>query len=248
MRPVVAVYSSFLQRGYDQLIHDCSIHPRHIVLGVDRAGLVGEDGETHQGVFDCAFLSAIPGAEIYSPATYAQLELCLNEAIFDGSGLCAVRYPRGSRPDIMEYYDSPSIDPFYIDGGNRDILLVTYGRIYGEVSLAHNNLTSSRADVPSGVSLLKLTRVWPPEQAALDIAAGYKHIIFIEEGIRSGGIGEHFLSRLVTGGYKGGFTIRAIEDRFVPPGSVRQQMKLLGLDAEAIQCTIHDAQRTIKPS
>lgn len=95
MIPVFCVYSSFLQRGYDQLLHDLAIDNRHAVICVDRAGLVGEDGETHQGVFDAAFLSQIPHITVYSPEGYEELRLCLQKAVFETEGLVAVRYPRG---------------------------------------------------------------------------------------------------------------------------------------------------------
>ena len=94
--PVFAVYSTFLQRAYDQLIHDVAIGKLHVVLGVDRAGIVGEDGETHQGLFDVPMLTSIPNTVIYSPSCYEELRLCLKKAIYANKGLVAVRYPRGA--------------------------------------------------------------------------------------------------------------------------------------------------------
>ena len=91
MIPVFCVYSSFLQRGYDQILHDLAIDGRHAVLCIDRAGLVGEDGETHQGIFDAAFLSQVPRITVYSPEGYDELRLCLEKALFDEPGLVAVR-------------------------------------------------------------------------------------------------------------------------------------------------------------
>ena len=91
MIPVFAVYSTFLQRSYDQLIHDVAIGGLHVVLGIDRAGIVGEDGETHQGTFDVPMLTSVPGTTIYSPACYDELKLCLKKAIYEDTGLTAVR-------------------------------------------------------------------------------------------------------------------------------------------------------------
>ena len=228
--PVFAVYSSFLQRGYDQLIHDCYIHPQHVVLAVDRAGLVGEDGETHHGVFDCAFLSSIPGACIYAPATYQELQLCLEEALYQNKGLCAVRYPRGAQPLLAAEYVTNGIDAALTGPGRGRTLLVTYGRLYGEASRAHQAL----GEQEEKASLLKLTRVWPLEEAAVEAALAFDRVLFLEEGIRSGGIGEHFALALMERGYRGRIQIRAIDNRFIPQGSVEEQLQLVGLDAASI--------------
>ncbi|MDR2909499.1 MAG: 1-deoxy-D-xylulose-5-phosphate synthase [Oscillospiraceae bacterium] len=225
--PVMAVYSTFLQRGYDQLLHDCAIDRRHIVLAVDRAGLVGEDGETHQGIFDCAFLSTVPGAAIYSPVSYKELELCLGEAVA-GEGIQAVRYPRGGQCE-PDKFDRPTAASIHIDSGSRETLIVTYGRIFAQVAEARRTL-------PGGdrVSIIRMTKIWPLDKGVLGIAARYERIIFVEEGISAGGIGEHFLARLSLGGYRGKTMLRAIENRFVPQGTVAWQMKTLRLDAGSL--------------
>ena len=235
--PVFAVYSSFLQRGYDQLIHDCAIHPQHVVLAIDRAGLVGEDGETHQGVFDCAFLSSIPGTTIYAPATYGELQLCLEEALYRNQGLCAVRYPRGSQPSLEPAYRTDCTDFRLLGPRQGKTLLVTYGRLYGEVSQAHKTLSLGGEDI----SLLKLTRVWPLEKDVVEVAMGFDRILFLEEGIRWGGIGEHFALALMEGGYGGKVFIRAIDNRFIPQGTVEEQLELVGLNAASIVNMVIDS-------
>lgn len=92
---MVAVYSTFLQRAYDMLLHDVALDRLHVVLAVDRAGLVGEDGETHQGVFDVSYLNSVPGMRVYAPANFAELKAMLEEAVLRWDGPAAVRYPRG---------------------------------------------------------------------------------------------------------------------------------------------------------
>ncbi|MCL2579466.1 MAG: 1-deoxy-D-xylulose-5-phosphate synthase [Oscillospiraceae bacterium] len=228
LKPVLAVFSTFLQRGYDQLIHDCAIEPKDIVLAVDRAGLVGEDGETHQGIFDAAYLTGVPGLQIYSPATYRELEHCIAEAICQ-PGISAVRYPRGGQPTYLPEYTFDRLDPVHLDCGDN-ILIVSYGRIFEQVSLAHKALSERGVNA----SLLKLTKIWPLEEKALAIARAHKTVLFVEEGIRSGGVGEHMIASLALGGYKGKLGLRAIDNRFVPAGSVPEQMKLLGLDAASL--------------
>ena len=100
MLPVFAVYSTFLQRGYDQLIHDVALDGLHVVLGVDRAGLVGADGETHHGCFDALFLPQIPGMTVLCPASFSELRTMLRQAVLERKGPVAVRYPRGGRGPV----------------------------------------------------------------------------------------------------------------------------------------------------
>ena len=108
MIPVFAVYSTFLQRCYDQLVHDAALQGEKIVLAIDRAGFVGEDGETHQGILDVAFLNTIPKITVYSPSSFKELKACLSKAVYKDDGVVAVRYPRGcevSLPEDYEYND-----------------------------------------------------------------------------------------------------------------------------------------------
>ncbi len=99
---MVAVYSTFLQRAYDMLLHDVALDRLHVVLAVDRAGLVGEDGETHHGVFDVSYLNSVPGMRVYAPANFAELKAMLEEAVLRWDGPAAVRYPRGGEGGVPE--------------------------------------------------------------------------------------------------------------------------------------------------
>lgn len=233
MIPVFAVYSSFLQRAYDQVLHDCSIEQRHVVFAVDRAGFVGEDGETHHGLFDCAYLSTIPHIAIYSPATYRELRYCLKKALYIEKGVVALRYPRGSQASIPEAFAQVTGDYAYTPGAG--ILLVTYGRQIAEVSAACELLKADGMEP----GILKLTKVFPINPDALEIAAEYHHIVFAEEGIRTGGIGGHFLSMLVQNGFKGGFTHCAADD-FIPQGTVYSQLRAAGLDRVSISAVVRN--------
>ena len=221
-RPVFAVYSTFLQRAFDQLIHDTAIANLHVVLGVDRAGLVGEDGETHQGIFDIPLLSAIPGCRIYSPATYDELKLCLNAALYRDRSLTAVRYPRGQ--EEPEFPLAPDINYTHIPGSG--ILAVTYGRIAGAAFRAAEQL--KHEGIPCG--LLKLTTVFPIADEIVKIAMQYDAVCFFEEGSRSGGIGEKFAAKLFENDYRGRFRCQAI-DGFVPQAAVEICLEQCGFTA-----------------
>lgn len=219
MIPFFVVYSSFLQRAYDQIIHDAAIAALPLKLLVDRAGIVGEDGETHQGIFDVAFLTTVPGIKVWSPAGYKELSRCIREAAENG-GLTAVRYPRGGEsegaPDCAGEYCLEK------RGGER--LLITYGRIYSEASAAELKNTD----------LLRLKLIFPLSDELISLISGYKEVHFFEEGIRSGGIAEHLASRLAENNFAGEYRIHAINS-FVPASSVTSALRNYGLDRQSME-------------
>ncbi len=227
MRPVFAVYSSFLQRGYDQVIHDASIEQRHVVLAVDHAGIVGRDGETHQGIFDVSFLLNIPGITLDSPCGYAELCSCMQHALYNCTGVAAVRYPKGRETMDSSAYAG---DFFHIPAEGADTLVVTYGRLFENVYTAVQKAKS----MGKAVSILKLTRLAPFPEQALQEALAYRRILFFEEGMQTGGVAEHMLAELYARGFRGEYEITAIRDEFVPQASPERAMKKLGLDAESM--------------
>ncbi len=230
MLPVFAVYSTFLQRGFDQLIHDAAIEQQHVLLAVDRAGLVGDDGETHQGMFDAAFLSQIPGTTVYSPATFADLRYAMQKALYETDGLVAVRYPRGGEPTFSPKLPEEPAEWLHLKYGG-ETLVISYGREFREVYRAAQSL----AERGKPVDLLKLHQIAPLPEACIALAKRYRTILFVEEGIRSGGIGEHFLSRLSDAGYIGRMTIQAVENPFLPQMSVASALHRCGLDSDTLE-------------
>ncbi len=227
MIPVFCVYSSFLQRAYDQVIHDLSIDRKHVVLCVDRAGIVGEDGETHQGLFDVGYLSQIPGITVYSPEGYEEARLCLDQAVLEDEGVACVRYPRGG--DKRVHNLAPALNfQFISHGGNT--LVISYGRVFSNCWSA---VEAVREEIP--VSLLKITRISPLDPKIADIAVNFERVLFVEEGIRCGGIGEQLSALLLERGYRGQFRIRAVENRFVPQGDIPSLLAALKMDAPGIE-------------
>lgn len=221
MLPVFAVYSTFLQRGYDQIIHDCAIENTHITLAVDRAGFVGEDGETHQGVFDVAMISHIPNTTIYSPACFEELRRCLKTAIYDTKGVAAVRYPKGS-----EYRSFlPPAGDFAYSGRKRRTLAVSYGRISAWLD---------EAAKAAGTDWLRLLKISPLPERAVEIAMAYDKIVFFEEGILSGGIAERLCAALALRGCKGAFEMVGVEGTFVPAATAEEQLEMFGLDRDSM--------------
>lgn len=196
--PFFAVYSTFLQRAYDQIIHDVAIQGNHVVFCVDRAGFVGSDGETHNGLFDVGFLNTVPGLTIYSPDTFAQLELCM-EAALAADGPVAVRYPRGGETAAGNGSDSCTYT--YLENGS-DTLAVCYGRLSSNVYRAAESLKGEGADV----AFLKFVKIKPICEDAVNIIMCYKKIVFFEEAAKPGSIGETLGELLAERGYCGKYS------------------------------------------
>lgn len=231
MKPVFAVYSSFLQRAYDMLIHDIALSGEHVVLGVDRAGLVGADGETHQGAFDVGYLRSVPGMRLWAPANYAELKSLLRRALAE-TGPVALRYPRGGEGDFRD--DTTDRDALLLRPG-RDLTLVSYGVLINEV-LAAAALLEAR-----GVSaaVVKLNRLDAPDFApALDSLRETGRLILAEDSARAGGLGTVLLAELE----RRGVPLKAhrlldLGDGVVPQGSVAELRRRLGQDAASITAT-----------
>ncbi|MEE1057008.1 MAG: 1-deoxy-D-xylulose-5-phosphate synthase [Acutalibacteraceae bacterium] len=233
--PFFAVYSTFLQRGIDQIIHDIAMQNLHVIFAIDRAGLVGEDGETHQGVFDVALLNSVPNLTIYSPTYFDELEAAMDIAVSSEGGPIAIRYPRGTEPYIpKDFVCTDNSFSIYGDEKNSDILVITYGKIFSNACEALELLKNRKINI----CILKLNRIKPIPTEALEFAIKYKNIFFFEEGMATGGVGEHFLNKINYRGYNGKFNLTAIDDIFVKHAKVDSLLKKLGLDAEGMVKTI----------
>lgn len=229
MLPVFAVYSTFLQRGFDQIVHDCAIENTHVTLAVDRAGFTGEDGETHQGIFDAAMMASIPNTTVFSPASAEELRLCLSEALYNTDGIAAVRYPKGGESGSVE----PSVSWDW-SGKRGGTLAVSYGRLSANMTAAARE--ASQRGEP--VDWLRLVRISPIPEEALRTSLSYKRVVFFEEGILQGGIGERFGAALLEMGYSGGFEVVGVDGQFVPAGTVAQQLELFGLDRASMSARL----------
>ncbi len=231
--PVFAVYSTFLQRSYDQILHDAALQKLHIVLAIDRAGIVGEDGETHQGIFDAAFLNTIPGVTLYSPSSFAELREMLYTAVYSTPSVAAVRYPRGSELYLPDGYEYKGEDFSLVGDKDAKILVVTYGRIFSYACRAAESLSEQGKDV----CILKLNKVIPLSEDMILAAKKYDKVFFFEEGIRHGGIGETFGLMLYQSGFSGSYKLTAI-DNYVKQAKCAAALHYLKLDAEGIEDVI----------
>ena len=239
--PIFAVYSTFLQRAYDQILNDTSIINHHIVLAIDRAGVVPDDGETHQGIFDVPFLNTIPHVTIYSPSCFAELKINLKQALYDVTGIAAVRYPKGGElPGAEEYV--PDYKPYsLLSAVDAEVLLVTYGRLYFHVQEAADQLTREG----TAVSVLKITRIAPLDDDCIALAMPFKRVIFFEEGSRSGGVAERFGVQLMQDQFTGSYEIHAIE-QFLSACTVDSGLQRVGLDVDGILHAVRQTPHAVR--
>ena len=229
MKPIFAVYSTFLQRAYDMLIEDVGLMKLHVVFAVDRAGLVGRDGTTHQGSFDIAYLSSVPGMKIYAPASFAELRSMLKHAVEEETGPVAVRYPRGGEG---AYTDDSSAEDAVVLSEGRDLTLVCHGILTNEAISAVRELEKA------GISaeLVKLNRVFPlPEETVLASLRKTGRLLSVDEACRQGSVG----AQILTAAAENGIALRGVRrldlgTGIVTHGQVEALRSRLGLDAAGI--------------
>ena len=227
MKPFFVVYSSFLQRSYDQILHDVGISKLPVKICVDRAGFVGEDGCTHQGLFDVPFLTTVPDMTVFSPASFSELAGTVKLAN-DFETPVAVRYPRGICNDEELFtYTGEDYDIFKSDS---DTVCLTYGRISYNVYKA--------AYLDEKVDFIKLNKIFPIEDQVIKLLAQYKKVYVFEEGMKDGSVGEKIIAALSKIGFKGDFTHIAVDGQYVNSASVDSQIKCFGLDVDSIKNTL----------
>ena len=229
MTPVFAVYSTFLQRSYDMLLHDVALQGLHVVLAVDRAGLVGEDGETHHGLFDPAFLDTIPGMTVLCPASFAELRDMLEYAVYEVKGPVAIRYPRGGEG---AYQDGAPRRPAVLLREGTDLTLAGCGTLVNELLDCADRLAADgiRAEV------VKLNTITPlPLELVARSVKKTGRLLVAEEGAEMGGIGQRIAAGLLAAGVPvQGLALASTGRGFVTHGTIPQLRRLCGLDGESL--------------
>ena len=237
MLPVFAVYSTFVQRCADQLIHDGALQRQKMIVAVDRAGFVGEDGETHQGLFDVSLLQSLPNTTVYSPATYWEMGRAFYNAIYKDNNLVVIRYPRGRMPENSEFSELKSSDFEIIGDENAKIAIVTYGRLFFNAVEA----VKIAGESYDNVKIIKLNRIKPLPENAVEAAIGCEKVLFFEEGMKGGGIGEKFGCDLLIKGFGGKYRLTAVEDEFVAHASVSSLMEKYSMSPSAMARILKEA-------
>lgn len=228
--PVYAVYSTFLQRAFDQLCEDIAMQNIHAVIAIDRAGIVPGDGITHQGIFDVSLLSSIPGVTLYAPETYEELKVCLERCV-SGVGLCALRYPKGEEGCYDRAQFFPVEQDMAVSGGEgaADVVILTYGRLTRHAAIAAQQLAGTYK-----VRVVKLLRVLPLELEKIASLCRDVAIVYVlEEGVRSGGVGEAVAAYFARDEKLPPVHIRCVEG-FLPHGDMESLFRLCGFLPEQI--------------
>lgn len=232
LRPVCAIYSTFLQRSYDMIVHDVALQNLPVVFAIDRAGLTGEDGETHHGVFDGLFLPQIPGLRVYCPSSYAELEKMLEDALAQSDGPVAIRYPRGSEGN----YRGLSTGDAEIIREGTDITVCTHGVIINQV------LDAARLCESKGVSVevVKLNVISPlPKEPVISSVKKTGRFLAVEELLDEGSTGRRILSELILSNVSiKSARLKNLGDDFIPHGNVNDLITEYGLDAASIASAI----------
>ena len=241
--PVCNIYSSFAQRSYDNVIHDVAINKLHVVMCLDRAGIVGEDGPTHHGVFDMPSLRTIPNLTIASPMNEAELRRLMYTAIECQNGPFVIRYPRGN--GVMVDWQCP-LEALPIGKGrlvseeknntptNKHMAILSMGPLGNTVQNAINAIAQEQdnAYLPAHYDMRFLKPL--DEEIMKMVAEKYDHIITIEDGSLNGGFGSAILEWLADNGFSKKVTRLGIPDKFIEHGAPAQLYKLVGLDVESI--------------
>jgi len=231
IKPVVVIYSTFLQRSYDQIIHDVALQKLHVVLAIDRAGIVGEDGETHQGIYDLSYLSHIPNLAIAAPCDYDEFEKLIDYAVTKHDGPIAIRYPRGSGKRLLS-------QPYALQYGKgvklrtgEDLTIVAVGNMV-EVAMQTADLLEKKgihAEVINGRFIKPLD-----SRIILDSAVKTGVVATIEDNCVRGGFGSSILELLNKSGFKGNTGVYGFPDEAIGQGLRKQLFVKYGLDAESL--------------
>ena len=240
--PVVAIYSSFLQRAYDEMITDCCFMNSHVIFAIDRAGFVGNDGHTHHGLLDISYLNSMVNMTVLSPRDYTDLKRCLTYAVESVKGPVAIRYPRGASPfeaegPLYKEIEDLTLPHVVCDYGN-DFAIVSTGKICEEADKAMEILKEQ------GIlgKHINLTLIKPiPAKEIWDLLVGIKYVFSLEEGIISGGFGESLERELQILGFEKDVTVFGVRNPIVRAMSQKDQLKYCGLDGDTVASSIKSA-------
>ncbi len=239
--PIVAIYSSFLQRAYDQILHDVCLQDLHVIFAVDRAGLVGCDGETHQGIFDLSYLSSIPNMTVLAPKNAWELKADFDFAV----GFChpvAIRYPRGEAWDGLNGYEQPvehGKAEWIID--EKEVCLLALGSMVKTAMEVHDRLR----EVGRGCSVINLRFASPIDYEAVRKASEtHSLLVIMEENVASGGIGEHIQAWLENNNLNTRSISISLPDSYIEHGSIDCLKKHVGIDTESVFERIFTTLRT----
>ena len=233
LKPIVAIYSTFLQRAYDQLIHDVNLQNLDVFFAIDRAGLVGADGETHHGIYDISFMRILPNIVIMTPSNEKEMLMMLNTGL-NHKGPCAIRYPRGNTQinNITMTDNELAIGKSQIILKGQKIAVLVFGQLIRDVAEISKKLS---------LTLVDMRFVKPLDKDTIDeLSTTHEHLITIEDNVVTGGAGSSVNEYLVDRGYEITITNFGIPDRIVSHGNQNELYAEIGLDRKSLEFKINE--------
>lgn len=236
LKPIFALYSTFYQRAVDMMLHDAALQKLPVILALDRAGVCGEDGATHHGLFDLPLTLPIPGVKIYAPVTEKEMARCLTLALKEKECPSVIRYAKGVESSLVRasFPGDADVEEFSFGPAKQDVLVITFGRITENVLSAC--LSAGQAGL-GGCLLRFCTLKGFDPQDVFSRLDGFDRILFVEEGVEQGGFSQYLVTLLEKSGRLAGKKTRilAVGDEFVPHGKTELLLKKLGLDEKNIE-------------
>ena len=242
LKPIVCIYSTFLQRAFDQILHDVALQNSHVVFMVDRAGLVGDDGETHHGEFDIAYLNMIPNMTILSPINDKDLEEMIEYAIYKIDGPVAIRYPRGEAVTNIDFnIESIKFNKaVVIDESKNDLVVLSIGDYISKIHNIYNELKINNKDF----NLVNLRFIKPFDKELInDLCKKFNNFYFIEEGIYSGSLTQEIESYISINYKNKNLYHTVIDDIFIEQGDINSLHKKYQFDYDSIKNNIIKIQK-----
>jgi 1-deoxy-D-xylulose-5-phosphate synthase len=234
MHPVLAAYSTFLTRAMDQVLMDVALHSLPVTFVLDRAGVTGDDGPSHHGMWDLSLLQIVPGLRIAAPRDGRQLRMLLGEALAIGDGPTALRFPRGETgPDVPALRSAGGVDVLH-ECAERDVLLVTVG------PTAITGVRSALKLAPQGIGVTVCDPKWvaPPNPALIELAAQHRLVVCVEDNVRTGGVGSHLAQAITRAGLRVPVHVVGLPGEFLPHGPRDDILRHHRLDTAGLTRTI----------
>jgi len=235
LRPVVAIYSTFLNRAWDQVVYDAALHRQPVVFCLDRAGITGDDGPSHHGVYDLALLTKVPGMTVFAPSSAQELQVMLHDALELCEGPAAIRYPKGAARQVADHEVGSGLRARRVREGDGSVCIVAVGKLLAAAEQAARVL----ADEGISVTIWDPRVVQPLDRALVTDAARHRLVVTAEDGIAEGGVGALVASALEAHCLGRGETPPPVEVlgvplRFIPQGKPDRILAALGLDGAGI--------------
>lgn len=231
LRPIVAIYSTFLSRAWDQVVYDVALHRLPVIFCLDRAGVTGDDGPSHHGVYDMALLSKVPGMRVLAPSSAQELQVMLHDAVtLADDGPVVIRYPKGAARQVGELEVGSGLQARQLHRGDGSVCILAVGKLLGAAEKAAEQLAATGTDV----TLWDVRCCTPLDPAMIADAAAHRAVLTCEDGIRDGGIGSMIADQVHAIAPTVPVTTLGVPTRFIPQSKPDKILTALGLDADGI--------------